>query len=323
MGARGGRAKDGGRRRHSPTPARQALGLAGAYAALTFGISWIAWLCAGLMRVLGGEGSAAWDWAAIFLVLGTLAPMFATYFLHGRLAAAGIAPASFAKTAFGLRPSWRAALVFFALAVWRYLMFSFVFGFPSSPGVAALSFLTGLPVLLLGGGLEEVGWRGFLEPCLTRAFGGACDTSDEGRVSPAGARLLAPLATGLVWGFWHLPLFLVPGTFQQTVPFWSVLLVGVCLSYSFALVRAQTGGVACCILSHMWYNAMLVATPGFTPLAVAAFALEAVISAALLVALKPAEPGRPGSHGTPDRPDNTDSDARGLAGGADAVLGRR
>jgi membrane protease YdiL (CAAX protease family) len=56
-----------------------------------------------------------------------------------------------------------------------------------------------LRVVFLGGPLEEeLGWRGFVLPRL-QASRSAWD---------------AALVLGLVWGLWHIPLYLVPGTGQ-------------------------------------------------------------------------------------------------------------
>ncbi len=57
-------------------------------------------------------------------------------------------------------------------------------------------------VMLLGGGQEEPGWRGFALPVLLRRF------------SPLGASLLL----GLVWAFWHAPLFFNAAAPQGGLP---------------------------------------------------------------------------------------------------------
>jgi membrane protease YdiL (CAAX protease family) len=54
----------------------------------------------------------------------------------------------------------------------------------------------------LGGGQEELGWRGFAQPAL------------QDGVSALGASLLV----GVVWFVWHVPLFFVPGSSQAGVP---------------------------------------------------------------------------------------------------------
>lgn len=55
-------------------------------------------------------------------------------------------------------------------------------------------------VLLVGGPLgEEFGWRGYLTPALTRRMNWR----------------MASLLIGIVWGVWHLPLFVLAGTVQS------------------------------------------------------------------------------------------------------------
>ncbi|SFR45819.1 CAAX protease self-immunity [Halogeometricum rufum] len=55
---------------------------------------------------------------------------------------------------------------------------------------------------LVGGGNEELGWRGFAQPAL-----------QEGLSAFASSVLV-----GLVWFVWHVPLFFVPGSSQAGVP---------------------------------------------------------------------------------------------------------
>lgn len=67
-------------------------------------------------------------------------------------------------------------------------------------GSIALSLLFNIWMWLI---TEETAWRGFALPRLQR------------RYNP----LVASILLGIVWGLWHLPLFLIPGTFQSTIPF--------------------------------------------------------------------------------------------------------
>ncbi|MFB6069957.1 MAG: CPBP family intramembrane glutamic endopeptidase [Halanaeroarchaeum sp.] len=55
-----------------------------------------------------------------------------------------------------------------------------------------------LYTLVIGGGQEELGWRGFAQPLLQERFGA----------------LWTALLVGLVWATWHAPLFLLPGATQ-------------------------------------------------------------------------------------------------------------
>jgi len=67
-----------------------------------------------------------------------------------------------------------------------------------------------LPLLIIGPLSEEIGWRGYaLERLQTRWNA-----------------LTSSLIVGLVWAFWHLPLFMMVGTSQHElgIPFFSFLL---------------------------------------------------------------------------------------------------
>ena len=113
---------------------------------------------------------------------------------------------------------------------------------PPSPAVghtlmtAANFFL----VFALGGPLgEEFGWRGYAQPTLQEFL--------DWR--------LASLGLGLVWGLWHLPLFLITGTSQAHIPLGLFLLSGVAMSVVFAwLVNRCAGSVVAALLLHTGIN---------------------------------------------------------------------
>lgn len=263
-------------------PRRRALALAGTYVALTLALTWACWGAARLLLKAGAGGALS----GALQVIGTLMPAASAYALYPRLAPAGLmpspAPGSEARDGF-----WRLALapgrgragwaLFAVLFVWRWAMFRLAFGFPATFPDALANAWACLPGILLGGGLEEIGWRGFLQPCLERAL------SDVRRAGQVRAALLAPLTTGLVWACWHAPLFFMPGAYQQGMAFLPFAGVAVALSYTLAALRSATGGTLACVLAHAWYNAMLTApvTPG--PLPAALFCAEAAACASVLV----------------------------------------
>lgn len=78
-------------------------------------------------------------------------------------------------------------------------------------------------VAILGGGLEEPGWRGFALPHLQRKH----------------SALAATAIVGLVWGVWHVPLY---GPLGFGVPF--------VLAFFYTWVYNKTGSVLLCILLH-------------------------------------------------------------------------
>jgi len=65
-----------------------------------------------------------------------------------------------------------------------------------------------LEAIFLGGGLEELGWRGYIMDKM------------EDRLGP----WLGNLVLGVVWAVWHLPLFFIPGTTQSHVNFLAFML---------------------------------------------------------------------------------------------------
>lgn len=104
-------------------------------------------------------------------------------------------------------------------------------------GVAGLSPEPAGPVafLLVGivvGAIEEPAWRGYALPGLQRRM-------------PV---IAASLAVGAVWSVWHLPLFFLEGTYQQslgvgTTGFWLFLAGPVAIAPVYGWLHNVTGGV--------------------------------------------------------------------------------
>jgi membrane protease YdiL (CAAX protease family) len=104
------------------------------------------------------------------------------------------------------------------LGSWRTLTGSPAFALrPITP----LSLL--LAVLIVG---EEVGWRGFGQPCLLRRW-------------PA---LAAALGLGAVWAVWHAPNFLLPGFPHHGLPFVPFLILLMAYSVLFTWLHRRTAG---------------------------------------------------------------------------------
>lgn len=103
-----------------------------------------------------------------------------------------------------------------------------------------------LIMILLGGGQEELGWRGYI-----------LDPMEE-RLGP----WLGNLVLGVVWAVWHLPLFFIPGVSQSYMPFAGFVLLTVGYSWFFAWVRQASGKRTLAgLVTHGWANAFVPLFP--------------------------------------------------------------
>ena len=181
----------------------------GAFFALTYGISWLAWWGMAVFRIPGGSVSpdqpAPTPAGLLLLALGGFAPSVAGVLMVWRTSGRP-----------GLRDLWRRCTQF-DLGIRPYLVILLApvlvagvriavqllrGGSIALPGpIARPELLLGLTLqLFLFGPLsEELGWRGFALDRLLARWGG----------------LRASLWLGAVHALWHLPLFFVPGTIQQ------------------------------------------------------------------------------------------------------------
>jgi membrane protease YdiL (CAAX protease family) len=135
---------------------------------------------------------------------------------------------------------WRVGLPWYVIAL----------GLPTllSLATAGLNYLLGAPTFVQVGSLtvldlvlfvlvvgEELGWRGYALPRLLE------------KRSP----LIASLILGVLWGLWHLPTFLVPGTPQYGLPLVAFVLLTVEYSILMTWVFLHTvGSVLVATLFH-------------------------------------------------------------------------
>lgn len=99
---------------------------------------------------------------------------------------------------------------------------------------------------VLGGGQEELGWRGFALPRLLERFDA----------------VMASLVIGAVWALWHLPLFMTVGVSQYGTPFVPYAINTLALSVVFTwLYRATGRSVLLVVLFHASLNASTLLNP--------------------------------------------------------------
>lgn len=90
---------------------------------------------------------------------------------------------------------------------------------------------------------EEPGWRGYALPKLQERF------------SP----LRANLILGLLWGCWHIPLFLIPGRPQGQMNFLGFLLAVIAATMLMAWVQNRAGSSFVSVLFHASMNTSFAA----------------------------------------------------------------
>jgi membrane protease YdiL (CAAX protease family) len=127
-------------------------------------------------------------------------------------------------------------------------------------------------VMVGGGGLEELGWRGIAQPEMERCL----------------RRPTAAVLVGLIWSLWHLPLFVLPGVGQYgtNFPVFAIGLVGGALI--LAWLYGRTESILLCILFHAGWNAIAalgLAIPSDQRLLAVLDACLRVVVGALLLAV--------------------------------------
>ncbi len=170
---------------------------------LAYLLSWLCWV-----PLMFGEG---WDqgFVTVIMFVGVLGPMAAAIMISRITKTSGLLWQSTLKWKVALR--WHlAALGIPLMALAMVLGIYRLFGVEQTTGSALH---TGqaeawywYPVVLLvmmfiGGGLEEPGWRGFAQARMLAKF----------------TPLTTSLLLGVIWTYWHTPLFFVPGSSQQGI----------------------------------------------------------------------------------------------------------
>ena len=147
----------------------------------------------------------------------------------------------FTRWKVGLR--WYLAAAYLFLGPLAFALLYIVLGYPASglkPGVTASILLGQVVFTLFSGPLaEEAGWRGFALPRLQAKYNA----------------LVSSLILGVIWCCWHIPLYFVPGSSQQGIPFPIYLMLVVTLTVYFTwLYNNAQGSLVITVLAHFSFN---------------------------------------------------------------------
>ena len=149
--------------------------------------------------------------------------------------------AGFTRWKVGLQ--WYLAAAFLLLGPLAIALIYIALGHPAAglePGVTIPSLL-GIVVFQFFSGpfAEEAGWRGFALPRLQEKYNA----------------LVSSLILGVIWTFWHLPLFFLTGATQVGIPLpiylFLVLTITIYLTWLYNNTR---GSLIITILAHFTYN---------------------------------------------------------------------
>lgn len=114
----------------------------------------------------------------------------------------------------------------------------FISGYESGAPLFAIIIM--IPMMLIGGGLEEAGWRYILQPELEKKY----------------KFIVSTLIVSLIWWVWHLPLFYIQGVSQYGQNYFAFGINVLGLSFALASIRKNTDSVWLCVLFHCIVNSL-------------------------------------------------------------------
>ncbi|WP_301629259.1 CPBP family intramembrane glutamic endopeptidase [Paenibacillus apis] len=101
------------------------------------------------------------------------------------------------------------------------------------------------PLMILDGGMEEVGWRYLVQPTLEKRF----------------SFFSATIVTACIWWTWHLPMFFIPGSGQSEMSFLLFALFIFGQSFALAAIFQASKSVWLCIMYHALVNTLSMYWP--------------------------------------------------------------
>ena len=159
--------------------------------------------------------------------------------------------------------------IILAFFTWRYITTMLVSQRIEGSGFVVM--LAWIPFYIIFGGNEEFGWR-YLQTQMEKKM--HC--------------VYAAFICTLIWTFWHIPNFLAPWDYRNTI-FDFLFFLGFCLTSTFSLaaIYKLTRSVLFCVLFHAFGNALshqYALTDGTGPLAIAAgYSIEGLVSMTILI----------------------------------------
>jgi membrane protease YdiL (CAAX protease family) len=218
-----------------------------------------------------GMTTGTHSWLYVLFILGGWSPTIASYMVLKRN-----------KGVTGFK-DWLKNVFEFKAPLRFYIFVIFLFGidfaaqifiYPGLDDAAPVyMFFASLPLMLVGGGLEEAGWRYILQPELDKKYG----------------FVLSALVVAPIWAVWHLPLFFIPGVSQYGTNFGLFAITVLGLTFALGAIHKITKNVFLCVLFHSMMNAgsgTFITKPTLLGNSITAASLIAVSIAAVLICEK-------------------------------------
>ena len=215
---------------------------------LTFAYSWVIWI----PSVLDGIGIKlpfdVAEYSIVVVIIGAFAPIMAAITLVAQDAGWKGTKAFLGQALdFHFKPIYLVialALPVLIHAIAHYLAPAvgldvaktlFPTETPVAPIVLAIPYF--ILMLVIGGGQEEFGWRGYAQEPLQRKIG----------VIPAS------LVIGVIWGIWHLPLWFMTGDLHSAYSFLAFVIMTTSISIMYAWLYNSSGKK---LIVVMFFHAM-------------------------------------------------------------------
>lgn len=203
------------------------------YISITFAITWICWWGLAVLTNNNIVNSSQGIFTVIHLI-GGFGPTIASIVLLPNRS-----PKAVLDFVFSCEKNSFWYLVLFCL------MQGLILGLSSMETNSAMPWFV-TPVILLsatflGGGNEELGWRGIMQLELEKKY----------------PFPIATLITGCVWMLWHVPLWYVDGASQQNMNFVLYAIYGLILSFWLATIHKKTKCIFFCCVFHGFSNLLL------------------------------------------------------------------
>ena len=208
------------------------------YLIITFAITYLFWGIDILLSIFGLYEHPSYNIGLIFYSIAACSPAISVYSLM-QLDSDKKGIRRFFKMSFTFNKPFSELLLVCVFTGIRFII-PFLFNEVRSTG-NLWQVIVYSPVMILFGGLEEIGWRGFLQTKLEDKFGALTST----------------LMICAIWILWHIPLCYIKGTYQYSGSFlwFAASLIGT--DFSLAAIHRVGKSILPCIIFHSVGNSIV------------------------------------------------------------------